>query len=446
MKLPLRPLFRRKANKPIVSAGPLLGWSICCVGSSVLFGLSLHTEWNPLSLLFLPCIAFSISRIFAYYRSIVQRVAFMFDSIDCDDYNFHFSDTDQQIDNAMLNASLNRIRDIMHRAKLRIEERERYYQRIMECIGTGIFVINEAGSVHHINGEALRIFGMYNLTHILQLRASLPEAYETLRKIRPGEHESTVCRHEAGELHLTFSCAGIEVAGQVLRIIGVSDINHALNGLQFESWSRLTRILTHEIMNSLAPITSLSNTLRQLPLEPESDMAVGLETISATSQRLLGFVENFRRFTRIPTPCRQPIELRRLVGEAVALSIPEAVGRTVVIEPEEMLIYADPVLIGQVLVNLLKNAAEAVGEQPDGHISIRAHIDARENVVVEIADNGGAIPQEAVPNIFIPFFTTKADGSGIGLSVSQRIMQLHNGQLVLSANCAAKVAFTLTFG
>ena len=198
-------------------------------------------------------------------------------------------------------------------------------------------------------------------------------------------------------------------------------------------------------MNSLAPITSLSDTLLHLGRPLDTDVAQGLETISATSRRLTAFVETFRRFTRIPEPQKAPVEVRGLLERAAALVATPQVGITVDVQPAEMLVYADEGLVSQVVVNLLKNAREAVAAQPDARIDVRARIDEGENIRIDVTDNGKAIPAAVTENIFTLFFTTKADGSGIGLSVSRRIMQLHNGSLRLTSNTDRRVTFTLLF-
>lgn len=422
--------------------------------SGVLAAAALASGWlvarqlYPLLLVSIPLMVLEFCRILRCYGDSVRRVTFMFDAIDNDDLTFRFNEDPSKVDSTMLNAALNRIREILLRTKLRAEERERYYQLIMECAQTGLITINDTGSVYQANGEALRIFGLQRMTHILQLKESAPEVFRALGAIRPGEKLRVSCITEAGEMALTLGCAEITLEKQRRRVVSVSDINSELNEMQVESWSKLTRILTHEIMNSLAPITSLSDTLLHIGKPLDSDIVRGLDTISATSHRLMTFVEGFRRFTRIPEPQREPFEVRELIRQAVVLTAAEKEGVRIRtdIEPADTMIYADKAQLGQVTVNLLKNAREAVAGRSDGEIEIRSRIDAAEHVVIEISNNGGAIPAEVTENIFTPFFTTKPDGSGIGLSLSRRIMQLHGGSLRLTANTDRKVTFTLRIG
>ena len=428
-----------------ISYGPLVEQLVLLVLATAGLGAILASGFYIFSILFVPLVGLCIYRIIRRYGESIRRVTFMFNAIDNDDLTFRFRDDEAEADNRMLNTALNRIKEIIVRAKLRAEERERYYQLIMECARTGLVTVNDAGSVYQANGEALRIFGLPRMTHIRQTETSMPEACRALQEIRTGQRLHVKEMTEAGEVNLSLTCAEIMLDQKRLRVIAVSDIDDYLAQTQIESWSKLTRILTHEIMNSLAPITSLSDTLLHLGRPLDTDVAQGLETISATSRRLTAFVETVRRFTRIPEPQKAPVEVRGLLERAAALVATPQVGITVDVQPAEMLVYADEGLVSQVVVNLLKNAREAVAAQPDARIDVRARIDEGENIRIDVTDNGKAIPAAVTENIFTPFFTTKADGSGIGLSVSRRIMQLHNGSLRLTSNTDHRVTFTLLF-
>ncbi|HIY47252.1 MAG TPA: GHKL domain-containing protein [Candidatus Alistipes faecigallinarum] len=437
--------MRRRHSRAGIAYGPVVACALLLAAASGASVWAFFAGYQALLILFVPLGVVAFYRLLHRFGNTIRRVSFMFDAVDNDDMTFRFNEDPSKVDSAMLNAALNRIKEILLQTKQRAEERERYYQLIMECAQTGLLTVNDAGSVYQANGEALRIFGLHRLTHIRQLENPAPEAFRALRAIRPGEKLHVSCITESGEMALTLGCAEIVLEKQRLRVVSVSDINNELSEMQIESWSKLTRILTHEIMNSLSPITSLSDTLLHLGRPLDADVARGLDTISATSRRLLTFVEGFRRFTRIPEPRREPFEVRELFREAVVLAAADrgAVAIRTDIEPADTMIYADRALLGQVAVNLLKNAREAVGDKPDGWIEIRSRIDAAEQVIIEISNNGGAIPAEVIENIFTPFYTTKPDGSGIGLSLSRRIMQLHGGSLRLTCNTAQRVTFTL---
>lgn len=427
---------------------PMIAHAVMLAVAALTSGWLVARQLYPLLLITIPLMVLEFYRILHQYGDSVRRITFMFNAIDSDDLSFHFNEDPSKVDNTMLNAALNRIKEILTRTKLRAEERERYYQLIMESAQTGLITVNDTGSVYQANSEALRIFGLQQLTHIRQLEGTVPEAARALAAIRPGEKLRVTCSTETGEMALTLGCSEITLEDRHRRVISVSDINSEVSEIQIESWSKLSRILTHEIMNSLAPVTSLSDTLLHIdrPLDP--DVRRGLETISATSRRLVSFVDSYRRFTRIPAPQREPFEVRELIRQAVSLTAAagDAPQIHVDIEPADTMIYADKAQLGQVAVNLLKNAREATAGRSAGEIWIRSRIDAAEHVIIEFSNNGGSIPAEVAENIFTPFYTTKPDGSGIGLSLSRRIMQLHGGTLRLTSNTDHRVTFTLQIG
>ena len=264
-----------------------------------------------------------------------------------------------------------------------------------------------------------------------------------MRDIRPDEQRTARFATEIGDMSLVLSCSSMEFGGKKLRVISVGNIHEELDSKEVESWEKLTRILTHEIMNSLAPVTSISHTLLSTDSDP-GIMRQGLETIHTTSDRLMRFVDSFRAVTRIPLPQKAPFYLSELVSEALSLTGRKGIVTEVNLEPADTMLYADRALMSQVMVNLLKNAAEALADV-DGEriISVHSTIDADERIRIEITNNGPAIPAEVAENIFTPFFTTKADGSGIGLAVSRQIVRLHGGSLRLKNNSEGRVTFAI---
>lgn len=330
-----------------IAYGPVIGYTVLLITASGALGWVVTGAWYPLAILLVPVIGIAAYRLLRLYSDSIRRVTFMFNAIDNDDFTFRFHEDPSKVDNRMLNAALNRIKEILVRAKVRTEERERYYQLIMEYARTGLITINDAGSVYQANGEALRIFGLPRLTHIQQLELPAPEAYRVLTKIRPGEKHHVSCVTETGEMSLSLGCSEIVLEKRRLRVVVISDINSELSEMQIESWSKLTRILTHEIMNSLAPITSLSDTLLHIDRTMNADVAHGLDTISATSRRLMAFVDNFRRFTKIPVPQKAPFEVRGLLEHAMTLIAAEGIRIRLDVEPANTMIYADQMLVGQ---------------------------------------------------------------------------------------------------
>ena len=390
-----------------------------------------------------PIIIFCIFRLFRLYGVIVKRLMFVFNAVQNNDYSFRFTENPRYTQYAFVNQSLNRIKEVLDNAKLQIKEREQYFQLIMECANVGIVVVMENGTVTQTNSKALRIVGMERLNHIDQLRVLSEELCEAMHAVAPNEQRTVRYATEIGEQSLVLSCSAMEFGGKMLRVISVGNIHEELDRKEVESWEKLTRILTHEIMNSLAPVTSISHTLLSSSGDAKT-MRQGLETIHTTSDRLLRFVDSFRAVTRIPAPQKAPFYLSELVAEACSLTAREGVDVEVRLEPEDTMLYADRALMSQVFVNLLKNATEALMAQDCDHkITIHSTIDTEERIQIEITNSGSAIPAEVAENIFTPFFTTKTDGSGIGLAVSRQIIRLHGGTLRLKHNEEGRVTFAV---
>ena len=391
----------------------------------------------------IPIIIFCLFRLFRIYNELVERLMFVFNAVQNDDYSFRFTENPNITRHALVNQSLNRIKEVMDNAKMQIREREKYFELIMECAGIGIVTVMENGTVAQTNTKALRIVGMERLNHIDQLRILSEELCEAMHRIEPGAQLTARFATEIGDQNLVLSCSAMEFDGKQLRVISIGNIHEELDRKEVESWEKLTRILTHEIMNSLAPVTSISHTLLSSSGDAET-MRQGLETIHATSDRLLRFVDSFRAVTRIPAPQKAPFYLSELVAESLSLIPHEGIEVEVSIEPADTMLYADRALMSQVFVNLLKNATEALMAQDcDRKITIRSTIDAEERIQIEITNNGSAIPAEVAENIFTPFFTTKTDGSGIGLAVSRQIIRLHGGSLRLKHNEEGRVTFAV---
>lgn len=214
-----------------------------------------------------------------------------------------------------------------------------------------------------------------------------------------------------------------------------SKINRELDEREIDSWIRLTRVLTHEIMNSLTPVTSLSETLLALPGAENEEMKQGLETIHSTGKGLINFVMSYRKLTRLPSPEPSLFYVRPFLERMIRLAQHQHpcpnITLSILEAREDLIVFADENLIAQVVTNLLKNAIQAIGNAPDGKITLKAYCDPQESIRIEIANNGPAIPPDAAGQIFVPFFTTKEEGSGIGLSLSKQIMRLSGGTLTL---------------
>lgn len=385
------------------------------------------------------------------FRRNAQKVAFMFDAIDNSDYAFKYATRGRSTNDKMVSESLNRITQILFQAKAEAIQKEKYYELIMNSVNTGIIVLDDKGNIFQTNNEALRLLGLTVFTHVKQLGRIDENVQNLLSTIRPGEKHQVSFANERGTVHLSLRVSEMSLQEKHVRIIAINDINSELDDKEIDSWMRLTRVLTHEIMNSVTPITSLSDTLLSLHDDVNEDVRNGLEVISTTGKTLIAFVESYRKFTHIPTPQPSLFYVSKFAERMVQLArhhnnYPN-ITIHIDIQPADLIVYADENLITQVVLNLLKNAMQAIGSgQPNGQIELKAYCNEEEAVLIEVSNNGPVIPQEEAEHIFVPFFTTKEGGSGIGLSISRQIMRLSGGSISLkSAPAARKTTFVLTF-
>ena len=353
------------------------------------------------------------------YRKTVKKVVFLFDALDNGDYTFRFPENGKYDDDKLMNASLNRVKEILRHARDEQIEREKYFELIIDSVDTGILVLDdERGVVLRCNKAAMKLLQTEVVTHVNQIKdrlesLSVRDAYTTLK-------------------------------GRRVRIVAISDIKGELANQEIDSWVKLIRVLTHEIMNTITPIVSLSEVMLT---QAEGGRKAELEVINRTSKELVRFVENYRKFTHVPTPVPQLFYVQPFLERMARLAEQRMKpGCTVGVDvsPEDLLVYADEGLIGRVVSNLLKNAVEAVGG--DGSVSVRAYTGDDDKVVVDVTDDGEPIPDDVAAHVFVPFFTTKKDGSGVGLSISRQIMRVSNGTIQLVQDrCNKLTTFRLTF-
>lgn len=409
-----------------------LGVSLCFAITAALFYSNRDFVWMILSLCFL---IFSIWWQLSLYRIHTKRVLFMIDALENNDNAIHFPEENTTPETRDINRALNRVGHILYNVKSETAQQEKYYELILDCINTGVLVLNDNGAIYQKNNEALRLLGLNVLTHIRQLNKVDVTLMQKVEFCRTGEKLQITFNNERGTVNLSIRVSDITIRKEHLRILALSDINSELDEKEIDSWIRLTRVLTHEIMNSVTPITSLSDTLLSLSDTHDEEIRSGLQTISTTGKGLLAFVESYRRFTRIPTPEPSLFYVKAFIDRMVELARHQNTCKNITfhtdISPADLIVYADENLISQVVINLLKNAIQAIGTQADGKIEISARCNDSEEVLIEIKNNGPVIPPEIADHIFIPFFTTKEGGSGIGLSISRQIMRLSGGSITL---------------
>jgi len=384
-------------------------------------------HWNMVGIISVGVALIAVVAIIRVYNLSVQKIAFMFNSIENDDFTFRFTLSSKHFQkDKLLNRSLNRIKDLVLAARLEVREREKYFETILNQVTTGIVIMNEQGVVFHINKQALVLLGLSRLTHIRQLSVLLEGLDMQFSTLAEGESRMIKFFNETSEVTLNITATHIQLQGKSFKVIALTDIAGDVDYVRMESWHRMSRVMTHEIMNSLSPITSLSQTL--LNTSDASVIHRGLETIHVTSKSLTKFVENYRTLTRIPPPVLEEIDFKILIENEINL-IEKNIELTVL--TPDTLILADKVQISRVIMNLLKNALEATLESrnPDARIWVEIARNTKGRLYADICNNGLPVGDDIRENMFVPFFTTKEQGNGIGLSLSHQIMLMHEGSL-----------------
>ena len=373
-------------------------------------------------------------RLYRHYRRNIKKVTFLFDAIDNGDFSFNFPTEKRFKEDKILHQSLNRIKLFLQHTREEQMDREKYYEQILNAVDTGILVVDSHDNILQHNQAALRLLDTDVLTHMNQVKGKLKD-----------EH---LAKHETQAM----------LKDKHVRIIALSDVSHELSNQEVDSWIKLIRVLTHEIMNTITPVTSLSETLLTRVTE-DKDLKQGLETIHKTGTELLAFVNNYRRFTHVPQPQPALFYVEPFLERMALLCNHEV---EIEVSPKDLLTYADESLLSHVVTNLLKNAVEAFKEKgisaernkQDGNeqgrnkqecrsadlqsaaskkafIRLQAYANAQESIIIDVSNNAGLIPEDVASHIFIPFFTTKPEGSGIGLSLSRQIMRVSGGSLSL---------------
>ena len=342
--------------------------------------------------------------LYRHYRRNIKKVTFLFDAIDNGDFSFNFPTEKGFKEDKILHKSLNRIKLFLQHTREEQMDREKYYEQILNAVDTGILVVDSHDNILQHNQAALRLLDTDVLTHMNQVKGKLKD-----------EH---LAKHETQAM----------LKDKHVRIIALSDVSHELSNQEVDSWIKLIRVLTHEIMNTITPVTSLSETLLTRVTE-DKDLKQGLETIHKTGTELLAFVNNYRRFTHVPQPQPALFYVEPFLERMAMLCNHEV---EISVSPKDLLAYADESLLSHVVTNLLKNAVEAFREKEKlSFIRLQAYANAQESIIIDVSNNAGLIPEDVASHIFIPFFTTKSEGSGIGLSLSRQIMRVSGGSLSL---------------
>ena len=379
---------------------------------------------------------------FVTSRKMRAKVTFMLDALEDKELNFRFDE--RRLRGRRFNRTLNRLRNIFDKERHEIIEQEKYFGLMLDHVKTGIAVIEKDGRVTYCNKTALSLLGIATFGHIRQLRSVSDSLYASFRTIADGNEERASYYNESGKMTISLTASQATIGKDNVRIIAFNDISNEIAENEQQSWSKLIRVLTHEIMNTITPIASLSDTLMTFD-GADDDIRNGLSTISESSKGLIKFVDSYRNLTRVAPPVKKAFYFKELAERVINLTREQTIMSgaicTYVEKSEDVLLYADEGQITQILINLVKNAVQAEAK----NIEITAEINLSEHIIINVTNDGNPISKESQEEIFVPFFTTKQEGTGIGLSLSRQIMRLHNGSLSLTKSDDHSTVFTLIF-
>lgn len=357
-----------------------------------------------------------------------------------------------------LHAAFTEVTNAFRKVRAEREEQYRYLQTVVQHVGVGVVAFQPNGEVELMNTVARRLLGAgASIRNLAAMPADHGRLVETLMRLNPGEKTL----EKVGELQLSLHATEFKMQDRRLKLVTVQNIQSELEEKEMEAWQNLIRVLTHEIMNSVTPIASLASTANDLitanvkrdeqNAEDESmgDIRMALQTIQTRCEGLLHFVEAYRNLTRIPPPEFQIIPVAGMFERVAHLLQPQMADHDITlhisVEPNQLEITADPELIEQVLINLVMNAIQALDGRENATIRLQAGINEQGRVILQVRDNGPGILEDVQVKIFIPFFTTRQDGSGIGLSLSRQIMRLHRGAISVRSVPNEETTFTLRF-
>ncbi len=415
-----------------------------------------------LLLALLGAIGFQVAQLMKVLESSNENIASFLDSIRFDDLSQSFKTDSNDPSIQKLHRELNEAL-----AKLRFSRKEKdseyqFFKNIVQHVGIGLLTFKRDGSIQIMNIAAKRLLRINKADRIEDLKEVSESLVDTFIKLKTGGRELLQLKFGDETIQLSVFAIELTLRDEEVKLISMSNIQSELEEKEMEAWQNLVRVLTHEIMNSVTPISSLAGIVEEdlknrmdkhseapLTTEELEDMYLSLQTISKRSAGLIRFVKEFRNLTHIPKPKLAEVQVKELLDELAILHKKELADHgiciTVNINPTNLCILADKTMIEQVLINLLKNAIQAFDEQADKRIELSAFANEKGRAVISVKDNGAGIDSEALEKIFIPFFSTKKTGSGIGLSLSKQIMRQHEGNITVKSTLGEGTEFLLRF-
>jgi PAS domain S-box-containing protein len=430
--------------------------------------LSIYTGWalsngQPIynSIALLMIILILIINLVWYVNKINKKIAYFFDSVGNDDFSLSLPEYSGDKLLNKLSANLKRISKQIESIHIENQRQEKYFEAMIEHISVGIMSVNSQGFIINCNSSLKKLLGLNQLTHVRQFEKVDIKLAKLTNDIEANQEKTVTINSKNGQVTLLVKTSTFITNKEQLKLVSMQDIRKELDEKELDSWLKLIRVLTHEIMNSIAPVTSLSENLCNQFVkdgEPIKSNEVdevlvkktiqGLRIIREQGQGLTRFVENYRKLTRLPKPEISDVLVKDLFEKTLMLFNSQYTDNYIIIstlmEDDKQTVRVDESQITQVLLNLLKNAADALTNTQNPRINLTCGV-SENNVVVSVTDNGSGIPPEIIDEIFVPFFTTREEGNGIGLSISKQIMHMHKGSIKVKSIPNKETVFSLLF-
>lgn len=423
--------------------------------------LLMHRELLPASLILGIVLAFQIVELIRFNLKTNEKLTRFFESIQYSDFSSSFT-----LDNKLgysykdLNQAFNNVIGEFRKTRLEKEEQMLFLQIVLQHIHTGIISFDEKGQIGLINNAAKHLLQVPQFKNISDLSRLSEDLLDQVLHLKPGQGASIKINPS---MHLTIRCTELKMGGKKWVLLSLQNINSELKQNELNAWQNLTKVLRHEIMNSIAPIATLVSSLRTvlkedvfeqddnyiLEKEGHADLKEGLETIENRSKGLISFVNVYRDYTSIPEPVLTDFPVQLFLEDIFTLLKKDLRQNNIEIKmeilPLDLRLTADREQIQMILINLIKNSKEALEKSEDRTIFIQAGIDLNQYKFIQVTDKGPGIPSASIEDIFVPFYTTKKNGSGIGLAISRQIMNLHKGSLHVHSLPNQQTTFTLRF-
>lgn len=438
-----------------------IGWRIAIIVLLTGAMVTLYTRQTNLFWLFpLFVLNFSLSiNLYQYVTGLNRKLTRFLESVRYSDFTVAFrADSNMGPSFRDLNDQFNEVLDAFRQARAEKEANLHYVNTIVQHVSVGLLTFDATGQVELVNQTALRLLGIYRLRTLTDLNATHPHLAGLLQSATGAS--APVAYQTGTDGELSVRCTAVRLRGRLVTVASLQNIRSELQQRELEAWQNLTKVLRHEIMNSITPIVSLAGTMRDIvetdlakPVahdpqltESVNDLRDALTTIEQRGAGVMQFVDAYRHFTTIPQPVFADVSVENLLRNVAQLAQPDAQKSriTITTASPNLAIRADTAQIEMVLLNLVKNAVESLEKTVNPAVRLEAAPDGP-HVVIRVSDNGPGIEPEALEQIFIPFYTTKKTGSGIGLSLSRQIMQLHGGQLTAESTPGQGSTFKLVF-